>query len=47
MENVEYFNGLGGMMTYDARCTREIKCRIAMTKAAFHEKKAVFTSKLD
>ena len=40
--NVEYFNYLGSMMTNDARCTREIKSRIAMNK-----KKTVFTSKLD
>jgi hypothetical protein len=29
-ENVEYFNYLGSMITSDARCTREIKSRIAM-----------------
>jgi hypothetical protein len=38
---VEYFNCLGGI-----KCTREIKSRIAMAKAAFN-KKALFTSKLD
>jgi hypothetical protein len=35
------------MIMSDARCTREIKSRIAMTKAAFRKKKALFTSKLD
>jgi hypothetical protein len=34
------------MIKYDARCTREIKARIAMAKAAFN-KKTVFTSNLD
>jgi hypothetical protein len=38
LENVEYFNYLGDMITNDARCTREIKYRIAMTKAAFSKK---------
>jgi hypothetical protein len=47
-ENVEYFNYLGSMMTNDARCTCDIKSRIAMAKAAFNKKKALFTtSKLD
>jgi hypothetical protein len=36
------------MITNDARCTREIKSRIAMAKAAFNKKKKnLFTSKLD
>jgi hypothetical protein len=46
LENVEYFSYLGSMMTNDARCTREIKSRIAMAKAAFN-KMTLFTSKLD
>jgi hypothetical protein len=46
LENVEYFKYLGSMITNDARCTREIKYRIAMAKAAFN-KKTLFTSKLD
>jgi hypothetical protein len=37
---------LGSMITNDARCTREIKSRIVMAKAAFN-KKTLFTSKLD
>jgi hypothetical protein len=47
LENVEYFNHLGSMITNDARCTREIKSRIAMAKAAFNKKKNLSTSKLD
>jgi hypothetical protein len=47
LENVEYFNYFGSMITNDARCTREIKSRIAMAKAAFNKKKTLFTSKLD
>jgi hypothetical protein len=35
------------MITKDARCTREIKSRIAKSKAAFNKKKTLFTSKLD
>ena len=38
---------LGSMLTNDGRCTREIKSRIAMAKAAFSKKKTIFTSKLD
>jgi hypothetical protein len=47
LENVEYFNYLVSTITTDARCTREIKSRIAMAKAAFNKKKNLFTSKLD
>jgi hypothetical protein len=47
LENAEYFNYLGSMITNDASCTREIKSRIAMAKAAFNKKKNLFTSKLD
>jgi hypothetical protein len=47
LENVEYFNYLGNMITNDARCTCEIKTRIAMAKAAFNKKKTLFASKLD
>jgi hypothetical protein len=35
------------MITNDARCTREIKTRTAMAKAAFNKKESVFTNKLD
>jgi hypothetical protein len=34
---------LGSMITNYARCTREIKSRIAMAKAAFNKKKTLFT----
>jgi hypothetical protein len=51
LENMEYFNYLGSMITNDARCTarctREIKYRIVMSKAAFNKKKNLFTSKLE
>jgi hypothetical protein len=47
LENLEYFNYLGSMITNDARCTREITSRIAMAKAAFNKMKNLVTSKLD
>jgi hypothetical protein len=45
-ENVEHCNYLGGIITNGARCSREIKSRIIMSKAALNKKK-LFTSKLD
>ena len=39
LENVEYFNGLGSMITNDERGIWEIKSRIPMGKAAFNNKK--------
>ena len=47
LENVECFKYLGSLLTNDGGCTREIKFRIAMAKAAFSKKKTLFTSKLD
>ena len=47
LENVEYFNYFGNTTTNGARCTREIKSRIAIAKAAFNSKKTFFTSRLD
>ena len=47
LENVECFKYLGIMLTNDGRCTREIKSRIAMAKAAFSKNKTLFTSKMD
>jgi hypothetical protein len=44
---VEYLNYLGNMITNYARPTREIKSRIAMTKAAFNKKKTLLLSKSD
>jgi hypothetical protein len=38
LENVGYFNYLGNITKNDARCTREIKSRIAVTTAAFNRK---------
>ena len=35
LENVESFKYLGSILTNNRRCTCEIKCRIAMAKAAF------------
>jgi hypothetical protein len=35
------------MLTNDGRCTCEIKSRVAMAKAAFSKKRALFTSTLD
>jgi hypothetical protein len=46
-EAVEYFNYLVSTMTNDARCAREITCRVTVAKAASYKKKAIFTSKLD
>jgi hypothetical protein len=46
LENVEYFNYFGSLITNDARCTREIKSRIVTAEAAFN-KKTLFTSKVD
>jgi len=45
--NVESFKYLGSILTNDGRCTCEIKCRIAMAKAAFNKKRTLFTSTLD
>jgi hypothetical protein len=35
LENVEYFNYLGSMITNNAGCTCGIKSRIELAKAAF------------
>jgi hypothetical protein len=45
LESAEYFNSLGSLIC-DARCTRDIKCGIAMAKAAFNKEKTNFISKL-
>jgi hypothetical protein len=47
LENMEYFKYLGSILTNDGRCTCEIKCRIAMAKAAFNKKMILFTSTLE
>jgi len=46
LDSVEYFSCLGNMVTNNARCTYEIKSRIAMEKASSN-KKTLFTRKLD
>jgi len=47
LENVESFKYLGSILTNDGRGTCEIKCRIAMAKAAFNKTRALVTSTLD
>ena len=47
LETVEYFKYFASMVTSDAICTREIKYRIVMAKAAFDRNNTLFTSKLD
>jgi hypothetical protein len=48
LENVESFKYLGSMLTNDGRCTCEIKSSIAIAKAAFNKKRALFfTSTFD
>jgi hypothetical protein len=47
LDNVESFKYLGSILTNDGRCTCEIKCTIAMAKAAFNKKRTLFTSTLD
>jgi len=46
-EKMESFKYLGSILTHDGRCTCEIKCRIAMAKAAFNKKRALSTSTFD
>jgi hypothetical protein len=47
LENVESFKYLGRILTNYGRCTCEIKCWIAMAKAAFNKKRTLFKSTLD
>ena len=47
LENVECYKYLGSMLTNDGRCTREIKSRISMAKAAFSKKQTLFINKVD
>jgi len=47
LENVESFKYLGSILTNDGRCTCEIKCKIAIAKAASNKKRALFTSTLN
>jgi hypothetical protein len=43
---VESFKYFSSILTNDGRCTGEIKCKIAMAKAAFNKKRALFTGTL-
>ena len=47
LEGVEYFNSFGSVITNDARGKGGIKCGIAVVKAAFNKKKALFDNKLN
>jgi hypothetical protein len=47
LENVEFFKYLGSILTNDGRYTCEIKCRIAMAKAASNKTNALYTNTLD
>jgi len=47
LENVESFKYSGRVLTNYGRCTGEIKCRIALAKAALNKKRASFASTLD
>jgi hypothetical protein len=47
LENLEYFNYIGSMITNGVRCIHEIKYRIAIEIAAFNKKRTLCTSKLD
>jgi len=42
--DVEYYNDFVTLVTSNARCTREIKSRISMAKAAFNEQKIILFS---
>jgi len=44
---VKYLKYLSNLKTNDAKCKSEIKSSIAMAKAAFNKKKALFNCKLD
>jgi hypothetical protein len=44
--DVEYFNYFGSLIRNDTTCTREIKSRNSIEKAAFRKNKNPFTSKL-
>jgi hypothetical protein len=46
LENVEYFNYFGSLITDDVKCTCEIKSRAAMTKAVFNKKKGFVHQKM-
>jgi hypothetical protein len=43
LEDVEYFSHMDSTITNDARCTREVKFRIATEKGASRKKENLFT----
>jgi hypothetical protein len=47
LENVESFKYLGSILTNVGRCTCEIESGIAMAKASFNKKRALFTCKIE
>jgi hypothetical protein len=47
LQNVEYLNWLGNMMTSGARCTQVIISTISMVEVAFNKKKLLITRKLN
>ena len=47
LDNVEFFKYLGSILTNDGMCTCEIKSIVAMAKAAFNKKRALFTGTLN
>ena len=47
LENVPSFEYLCSILTNDGRCACEIKSSIAIAKAAFNKKRALFTSTVD
>jgi hypothetical protein len=47
LEDVESFKHLGIMLTNDGRCSCEINSRIAVAKAAFNKKRALFTGNME
>jgi hypothetical protein len=46
LDDVEYFKYLVSMLTNHGRCTCGIKSRTVTTKAAFNNKRALFTGKM-
>jgi hypothetical protein len=42
LDNVEFFKYLCSILSNDRKCTCEIKCIIAMAKAAFNKKRVLF-----
>ena len=46
LENVQYFENLGNLITNDAKCTRDITIRIFRAKTALSVNTFFFTSSL-